>query len=239
MKKIFTLAILFLSCAISHINAQEKVTIRLNGSGGLKTITDSNGNTSNQKLTVEKGSLVTLTADGNVDGETHEFAFFTIGNTYKNGGTIVSNKNPYKFIAEASATYYMNFIGFGFDGTTLDATVNVTAAEGGKTQINGVPAGHMFRLGDEIDITATADEGYEFVNWTDAEGNVISTEARYTGVVSENAPTYTANFASTDTSIEAVSENKEYSIYDLRGNKVEKITGKGIYIVNGKATVVK
>ena len=81
-------------------------------------------------------------------------------------------------------------------------------------------------------------DGYEFVNWTDKAGNVISTEARYTGIVTEKEATYTANFASL-TSVEAVSENKEECIYDLLGNRISHISKQGIYIVNGKKTLVK
>ena len=48
--------------------------------------------------------------------------------------------------------------------------------------------------------------------------------------------------ADNSTSIEIVEEenqDRESSIYDLSGRKIEKITDKGIYIVNGKKMLVK
>ena len=232
MKNIFTSLALILFC-VTFATAQETVTIRLNGSGGYKYI-ECNGETNTSgKLAVTKGSLVKISTTAG-DPDSNKFAFFTISKSYKDGGEIISNKNPYSFIAETNATYYLNYVDINKD---LTATVNITSTEGGNAT-HGKPYGYTFTLGDEIDLRATANDGYEFVNWTDKAGNVISTEARYTGIVTEKEATYTANFASL-TNVEAVIENKEECIYDLLGNRISHISKQGIYIVNGKKTLVK
>ena len=54
-----------------------------------------------------------------------------------------------------------------------------------------------------------------------------------------NAPSYSFRFPGT-TDIENVEvENEVKAIYDLTGRKVDEITAPGIYIVNGKKTLVK
>lgn len=230
MKRLFTSIILFLA-TVSLASAQETVTIKLNGSGGYKTIT-CNGETSNSgKMEVAKGSLVELSTSAG-DPDSKKFAFFTISKSYTNGGTIVSNKNPYRFIAEETTTFYINYVDKDED---LTANVNFTTTEGGYIQ--GYSYGHIYTLGEAFDFKAAANDGYSFVNWTDAENNVVCTEERFTGVITAKELTYTANFVST-TGIREIYGEKEEVIYDLTGRKVENTT-KGIYIVDGKKVVKK
>jgi len=68
------------------------------------------------------------------------------------------------------------------NGTTVDVTkytLSATAnpAEGGTVTI--YPAGGEYDEGTEITLTAKKNFGYKFVNWTDAEGNVLSDEAKF------------------------------------------------------------
>lgn len=78
-------------------------------------------------------------------------------------------------------------------------TVSATAGEGGSVSIkNG--SGTTVNSGSEVEentsltFTATPNEGYEFVNWTDASNTaVVSTEATYTATVTA-AISLTANF---------------------------------------------
>ena len=74
------------------------------------------------------------------------------------------------------------------DEYTVKATVN--PAETGV--IAGLAEGGIYVKGAEATLTATAAEGYEFVNWTVAD-SVVSTEATYTFVVEANVE-LVANF---------------------------------------------
>ena len=209
------------------------VTIKLYGSGGSKII---NGDNYTGKCEVNVGSLVTLEADGSEYGNV--FAFFTLNNTYMRGGTVVSNRNPYQFIATENATYYVNFVDFG--GLTeeyLTANVFVEMTEGGNAYIQNHVATE-FRLGEELTLLAAAYEGYEFTGWTDSNDELVSTMPSYTLVV--NGPnTYTANFEPIYTGIDEVKAEEKRIIYDLSGRRIEEITKPGIYIVNGKKSVIR
>ena len=174
--------------AIFAVAENEKVTIKLYGSGGSKTI-ESDGNINySGNLSVTKGSAVTL----NTESEDNTFAFFTSGKSYKDGGVIVSNKRPYTFIATATTTFYINYVEFMNEGFDLNTTVTVTANTGGTATVDGSTTTKDVKLGDEITLKATADNGYKFAYWSVDEENV-SIEPMFTTVVQE-ATEYTANF---------------------------------------------
>ena len=67
-------------------------------------------------------------------------------------------------------------------------TVTATAGEGGRVS----PPTSTVEQGKSVTLTATANEGYRFVNWT-LNGNVVSTEASYTFNATA-AGEYVANF---------------------------------------------
>lgn len=75
--------------------------------------------------------------------------------------------------------------------------VSATAGAGGSVSIkNGsseVTSGTEVEANTSLTFTATPNEGYEFVNWTDANNNSVSTEATYTTTVSAEI-SLTANF---------------------------------------------
>ena len=76
-------------------------------------------------------------------------------------------------------------------------TVSATAGTGGSVSIkNGsseVTSGTEVEANTFLTFTATPSEGYEFVNWTDANSTAVSTEATYTTTVSA-AISLRANF---------------------------------------------
>lgn len=208
------------------------VTIKLNVSGGTRYINE----VSTYKTEVNVGSEVTLRTDDGGSGNT--FAFFTIDAYHKDGGTIVSNKNPYTFTATEDATYYINYVGYGvLEGTDLTADISVTATTGGSANANG-SISKEFALGEEITLNATANEGYLFTGWFDSDNNLVSASLSHTFVVT-GSMRYNAEFKPITTNVESVAFEEETVIYDLSGRRIEKITQPGIYIVNGKKSIVK
>ncbi len=80
-------------------------------------------------------------------------------------GTMLSKKNQL-FVAKVP-----------FSAPTFNVSVSANPTEGGT--VSGVGT---YSQGQTCTLTATANEGYEFVNWTE-NGEVVSTEAEYTFIV--------------------------------------------------------
>lgn len=96
--------------------------------------------------------------------------------------------------------------------------VSATAGAGGSVSIkNGsseVTSGTEVEANTSLTFTATPNEGYEFVNWTDASNTaVVSTEATYTATVTA-AISLTANFKTKTT----VDPTESGVIYDFTGS---------------------
>ena len=72
----------------------------------------------------------------------------------------------------------------------------VTPEEGGT--INVYPAAEQYEEGSEVTLTATENFGYDFVNWTNAAGEEVSTEAKFKYTINANE-TLTANFKAVET----------------------------------------
>lgn len=88
-----------------------------------------------------------------------------------------------------------------FNGTVADVasyalTVAAAPAEGGT--VTAYPAADEYEEGEEVTLTATENFGYNFVNWTDAEGNEVSTDAKFKYTVNAAAE-LTANFTAVET----------------------------------------
>ena len=64
--------------------------------------------------------------------------------------------------------------------------------------VNAYPAGDVFDEGTELKLTATKNFGYKFVNWTDAEGNEVSTDNVVLYTLNADAE-LTANFEAINT----------------------------------------
>lgn len=102
--------------------------------------------------------------------------------------------NPRSITVTGDATYTANFL-----QESYNLTVNASPAEGGT-----VTGGGSYHYGDVATITATANEGYTFVSWSDGYTN-----SSRTVTVTENA-TYTAYFTSSGGSmftVTVVSDN--------------------------------
>lgn len=97
-----------------------------------------------------------------------------------------------------------------FGEVTIEGTVNGTIeavnkytvalaaspADGGNVSI--YPKSDEYIENDEVTLTAAKNFGYKFVNWTDKDGKVVSTEAKFKYTVTENQ-TLTANFEKLNT----------------------------------------
>ena len=86
-------------------------------------------------------------------------------------------------------------------GTVADVntyTLSVAANEAAAGSVTKYPVSDKYDEGTEVTLTATKNFGYNFVNWTDADGNVVSTEATFKYTV-DAAAELTANFEQINT----------------------------------------
>ena len=119
------------------------------------------------------GASCTLTATANTG--------YTFTNWTENGSVVSTNAN-YTFTVEGARTLVANFT---LNSYTITATANPTA--GGTVSGAG-----EFNHGASCTLTATANTGYTFTNWTE-NGSVVSSNANYTFTVTGNR-TLVANF---------------------------------------------
>jgi uncharacterized protein (TIGR02145 family)/uncharacterized repeat protein (TIGR02543 family) len=119
------------------------------------------------------GTNCTLTATVN--------SGYTFVNWTENG-SVVSTEATYQFSVTANRTLVANF-----DDGRRAVDVSSNPAAGGTTS-----GGGRYTIGTNCTVTATANNGYTFANWTE-NGTVVSTETSYTFEVSANC-TLVANF---------------------------------------------
>ena len=124
----------------------------------------------------EEGSTCTLTATAN---PTYSFVNWT------EGGTEVSTDASYSFTVTADRTLVANFI---MNTYTIMATAD--PADGGS-----ITGAGTFTEGQNCSLTATNNEGFTFVNWTEND-EIVSEEASWNFVVTSDR-TLVAHFEST------------------------------------------
>lgn len=122
----------------------------------------------------DEGSSVTLIAVPN--------AGYSFVNWTENG-TQVGGAINYTFTVTASRTLVANFAAI----PTYAVTTNASPLAGGTTT-----GGGTFNGGSSVTVTATANAGYVFTNWT-VNGNVVSSAASYTFTLNA-ARSLVANF---------------------------------------------
>ena len=86
-------------------------------------------------------------------------------------------------------------------GTVVDVesyALTVAPNEAAAGSVTKYPVYDEYEEGTEVTLTATKNFGYNFVNWTDADGNVVSTEAKFKYTV-DAAAELTANFEQINT----------------------------------------
>lgn len=111
-------------------------------------------------------------------------------------------------------------------------TVSATAGTGGSVSIkNGssdVTSGTEVEANTSLTFTATPNDGYEFVNWTDASNTEVSKNATYTTTVSAEI-SLTANFKAKTT----VDPTESGVIYDFTGSIGTTTDGTNCTSTNG------
>ncbi len=166
------------------------------------------------------GQQCTVTATANTG--------YTFINWIENGEVVTTNAS-YTFIVEGNRTLVANF-------TLNNYTISVTAdpADGGM-----VTGAGNYNHGTTCTLTATANENYEFINWT-KDGIEVSTDATYTFMVTASEE-YVAHFYFDDlvgenattcqifpnpftSSLSITTENaaQSVSVYDLNGRLLMK-----------------
>ena len=116
--------------------------------------------------TYPRNTTCTLTATAN--------SGYTFVNWTRNG-SVVSTNATYSFQVTGNASFVANFTQNSY---TVTATANPT--EGGSIAGTGT-----YNHGTTVILRATANEGYNFNNWTE-NGAVVSTEANYNFVITSN-----------------------------------------------------
>ena len=121
-----------------------------------------------------------------------------------------------KALTSADGFYLTSTIGVGnakegaFGEVTIEGKINGTAANVNKYTLNiapneevagsvsAYPVSETYEEGTEVRLTATENFGYDFVNWTNAAGEVLSTEPVFALTVTADS-TVTANFVQVNT----------------------------------------
>ena len=134
------------------------------------------------------GDTCTLVATANTG--------YTFLNWTKNG-TVVSTSANYSFVVTEAATYVANF---QINSYTVAATANPTA--GGTLTGAGT-----YNYGSTCTLTATANEGYTFVNWTKGS-DIVSTDASFSFTVTQDSA-FVAHFSLNSYDITATADPEE------------------------------
>ena len=136
----------------------------------VTVIAGEGGTATASKNQVGHNGQVTLTA---TPQEGYSFVNWTVN------GEEVSKEATYTITVTKDVEYVANFV---------THKITVVAGEGGTAKASKSQVGHN----GQVTLTATADSGYRFVNWT-VNGEEVSTENPYTATITANKE-FVANF---------------------------------------------
>ena len=183
-----------------------------------------------------KGDVITIATSGSKIYAAKDNSGNTTNNIAKSPYTVDDN------LAGATVLYLSS----GDKGKTISSIsitraakkykVSATAKDGGSVSIANasgttVISGTEVEANTSLTFTATPSDGYEFVNWTDASNNAVSTNATYTTTVSA-AISLIANFKAKTT----VDPTESGVIYDFTGSIGTTTDGTNCTSTNGIIT---
>lgn len=190
--------------------------------------------TLNKALT--KGDVITIATSGSKIYAAKDNSGNTTNNIAKSPYTVDDN------LAGATVLYLRS----GDRGKTISSItitrsvkkykVSATAGAGGSVSIANA-SGTTVNSGSEVEantsltFTATPSEGYEFVNWTDANNKPVSTEATYTTTVTA-AISLTANFKA-KTPVTPTEDDVIYNWNTIGSQKENIAVSEGTKNING------
>lgn len=179
----------------SYIRDEYSVSIETNSDNGQISMKNIKGDDLSNGKIIQYGKVV-LSAIAN---EGYQFAGWT---TEKNGKEEVVSYQAQDTITVTGDIKYKAQFEKPFE-------VKVSATEGGSAKVSSATEADKTSLNatkyDELTFEATANEGYQFVNWTDANGEEKSTESTYKTKLEEGVE-YKANFKVAEYKIEVLLE---------------------------------
>ena len=150
------------------------------GDGNHVEITLENGSSNSQTLWIDNGNVILTWIEG---GWIEECSFSVC---YSNNNLIYYGSN-----LSSDFSYEFDVNCEEMPGISFDITAVVNPEEGGH-----VTGGGVFHWNETCTLTATANAGYTFINWTE-NGNQVSVDASYSFTVTEDR-TLVANFMGED-----------------------------------------
>jgi len=149
---------------------------------------------------------------------------FTSGETFSLMGTIGVGNSKAGGIATVTVTGVVNGTKESVDMYTLTLAANPEEAG----SVSAYPQSDEYEAGSEVTLTATENFGYDFVNWTNAAGEEVSTEAKFKYTVNSNE-TLTANFVAVETYKLAVTVDGTNDYMVTVSPAPEVVEGKWMY----------
>ena len=145
---------------------------------------------------------------------------------------VLNSKNSFYLYRNGKSTYIKSI---SITRAAKKYKVSATAKEGGSVSIkNGsseVTSGTEVEANTSLTFTATPNEGYEFVNWTDASNMIVSANATYTTTVTA-AISLTANFKA-KTPVTPTEDDVIYNWNTIGSQKENIAVTEGTKNING------